>query len=300
MNRIPENYTDFLYWVKETTEAFWSKDPEDASVDFKCEPWLYGAKWIGLDETKIGAIEEKYSIKFMPEHREFLKIMHTIDRKEEIAYTETFEEDAVVLTEKRPFFYNWLEDEVAIRERLVWPYQTMLDDVLGQSQVWLQSWGPKGRPDEDKHRIFSDWFDKIPQLIPVTGHRFLVSDPELSDRPVLSVWGSDTIVYGWNFRHYLLNELAEHLDLFELVYDTEDQCYYTEEIKELQDIKKYEFASSAQKDIPFLKEMILFWSSGWSSFGLEFPRESSSGVHSIIKTYVPDDEVNDQKRFNSF
>lgn len=78
MTQIPENLIDFLYWVKERTERFWSLDPKTTSNDFVCEDWIYGAKWIGLSEPEIDAIEAKYSIKFTAEHRAFLKILHTI------------------------------------------------------------------------------------------------------------------------------------------------------------------------------------------------------------------------------
>lgn len=262
--QIPENITEFLYWLKERTESLWAQDAEN-------EKWLHGAKWIGLTENEIDGIEKKYSITFNQEHREFLKILHTIDRKEEREYTETFDENAPVLIEKRPFFYNWLEDDIEIKERLEWPYSTILKDVLRPGGIWLTSWGPRPQTDEDKTTIFSLWFNNTPRLIPVTSHRFAVSDPSLKDKPVLSVWGSDIIVYGWNFRHYLLHELEAHLGLSELVYDEEDECFYSETGKVLKEIYQKEYALSREKDIPYWKEMIMRYSSGWSSFGLEYP-----------------------------
>ncbi|HWK06842.1 MAG TPA: hypothetical protein VNS58_24580 [Puia sp.] len=53
----------------------------------------------------------------MPEHRDFLKILHTIDRKEEVERSPYPEGDKPTI-EKTPFFYNWLEDEAEIRSRL--------------------------------------------------------------------------------------------------------------------------------------------------------------------------------------
>jgi len=35
--KIPEDYTEFLYWIKERTEMFWSKNPETSEDDFVCE-----------------------------------------------------------------------------------------------------------------------------------------------------------------------------------------------------------------------------------------------------------------------
>jgi hypothetical protein len=296
MLQIPEDYIEFLYWVKERTESFWSKDPGQSTDDFTCEEWIYGAKWIPLKDEEIDAVEEKFGVKFMPEHRAFLKILHTIDRKEEVEHSPFNEGDKPTI-EKIPYFYNWLEDEAEIRSRLDWPYDTILTDVLGANGTWLQSWGKRPASDEERTLIFTEWLNKAPKLLPLTSHRFLVSNPELTDRPVLSVYGSDIIVYGWDLRLYLLNELHSDLNLLEAVYDEEDQCYYSEFCKELQTILAASFAAASQKDIPYWKEMILIWSSGWSSFGLKSPRDNGETVLPIVKTYIPEGGEDNQKRF---
>jgi len=72
---------------------------------------------VPLKEEEIDAVEEKYGVRFMPEHRDFLKILHTIDRKEEVERSPYPEGDKPTI-EKTPFFYNWLEDEAEIRSRL--------------------------------------------------------------------------------------------------------------------------------------------------------------------------------------
>ena len=299
--KIPKDYTEFLYWVKERTETFWSINPETSENDFVCEKWVYGAKWIGLSDSEIDSIENKYEIKFSYEHREFLKILHSIDRKEIIEYTETFDEDAEIKLDYRPFFFNWLKDNDEIRDRLNWPYRTIFEDVVGANKVWLKSWG-KIRPnsDEEKESLFSKWFNQAPKVIPITGHRFVVND--VTDAPVLSIYGSDIIVYGWSIRHYLLNELKEHLNLLELVYDDEDDEWYSEPIKEFQEINKFEYKKAKDKAIPVWEEMILYWSSGWSSYGKEYPNPSNETIRPILKTFVPEDEEdeNSQKTFNPF
>ena len=299
---IPEDYTEFLHWVKERTEKFWSKNPETSEDDFVCEKWVYGAKWIGLSDSEIDSIENKYKIKFSPEHKEFLKILHSIDRKEIIEYTETFEEDAQTKTDFLPFFYNWLNDNDEIQDRLNWPHRTIFEDVVGANKVWLESWG-KTRPksDVEKESVFSKWFNRAPKVIPITGHRFVVND--VMDSPVLSIYGSDIVVYGWNMRHYLLNELAEHLGLFELIYDKEDDEWYSEPIPEFQEINTIEYGRAKDKVIPVWEEMILYWSSGWSSYGKEFPNPDNETIMPIVKTFIPEDEEEEgssQKTFNPF
>jgi hypothetical protein len=111
------------------------------------------------------------------------------------------------------------------------------------------------------------------------------------------VYASDIIVYGWDLRIYLLNELRSHLNLLEIVYDEEDQCNYFEFRSELKNILASSFAGASQKDIPYWKEMILIWSSGWSSFGLKSPFDNGETVQPIMKTYVPENSESAQKKF---
>jgi len=294
---IPEDYTEFLYWVKERTETFWSKSKSFSNTEgYPCPQWVEGAKWIGMTDEQIDATEAKYDIKFMPEHRAFLRILHTIDRKKVSEY----EEEGEKQTYQTSFFYNWLKDEDEIVSRLNWPYRTVFEDVSPPQGVWLKSWGTRPSSVEEKERIFADWYAKAPKLLPLTSHRFLVSRADLADRPVLSVYGSDTIVYGWDLRLYLLNEITDHLDLYVPVFDEEDQCYYAEYRDELTEVFDLAQQKLPGKDIPYWKELMLYWSSGWSSFGLKHPGDNGETVQPIMPTYVPDDQEPAQKRFRGF
>lgn len=298
--KIPEDYIEFLYWVKEQTEAYWN--------GLDCEEWIYGAKWLGLEESAIDDIEQEFGVKFTWHHKQFLKILHTIDRKEVRIVdadgwtVETLDETSI--RKEYPFFYNWKTDKATIQKYLKWPYETILADVLGTNGVWLKSWGST-RPSSNaaKEKVFAQWFEKAPPLIPITSHRFVVSQDLTTDNPVLSVYGSDTIVYGWNMKHYLLQELgALCLGLAKEVYDEEyDETYY-EPNDEFEAINHEAFAAAKDKDIPVLKEMMLYWSSGWSSFGLEYPYEKKGGAQPIVKTYVLEEETNEDipKRFTPF
>ncbi len=201
------------------------------------------------------------------------------------------------------FFTIGKEDKEEIKKAFNWPYKTIYKDIIGANKVWLKSWGNvRPKSDSDKEKIFSEWFQKAPKLIPITSHRSVVSDLTSEEKPVLSIWGSDIIVYGWNMRHYLLNELKEHLNLFELVYDKEDDEWYSEPIKELQEINILEYEKSKEKVIPVWEEMILYWSSGWGSYGKEYPNPNNETIRPIVKTFVPEDEKEEenQKTFNSF
>ncbi len=204
---IPTNTETFFKWVKKRSEHFWSEEYQNSisSKDekYKCEKWIIGAKWTGLTESQIEEVEKKYQVTFTDEHKAFLQILHSIDRKEVNEYSE-----------ESPFFYNWLRDEDEIRYRMNWAFEQILFDVLNpRCNFWLKSWGEKPEPKQEKEIIFKEQFAKSPSLLPITSHRFIVNGHQNKQNPILSIWGSDTIIYGQNFRHYLLNEIPEHLNL---------------------------------------------------------------------------------------
>lgn len=265
MKIIPENFIEFLYWIKNETESLWGQDPEA----FHFEKWLHGAKWIGMTNNQIDEVEEKYIIKFTPEHREFLKILHTLDRKEKYEYLD----DEELIIEENSFFYNWLEDDEEIKRKLTWPFEEVSRDIFRETNhpFWLDSWGKRLESKEEKRKLFTDVFQKSPQLIPIKSHRFVVSDITLKHRPILSIWGTDTIVYGWTLRTYLINELKYYLDIWKDVYDEEDQQYYSDLNDEAQKIHNNDYKYHPSKTIPFWQEIILDYNKSWSSFGLQNP-----------------------------
>lgn len=276
---IPSNLTDFLYWIKERTEKLWSVDDEN------CPKGFYGAKWQGLSEEQIDQVERKYEVSFTPEHREFLKILHAIDKKEIVEY----EDEGEMIAEECTFFYNWLENEAEIISHIRFIYKSMWNDVNSVNHVWLKSWGLKPKSLERKKEIFDEWFSKLPQLLPVRNSSCVVNSKNLKWNPVVSVSGSDVIIVGWDFRTSLLYELREHLDIYINVFDEEDQMFYPELIDEVQKIFNENYKYDEAKDIPYLKEMILYWSSGWSGFGLNYYPDNAR-IHPIVKTYIAEEE----------
>lgn len=277
---IPKDLTEFLYWVRERTEKIWSVDDEN------CPKGFYGAKWQPLSEEQIVQIEQKYAVSFTPEHREFLKILHATDKKEIVEY----EDEGELVTEECIFFYNWLEHEKEIREVMKEPYEWMFSDIESVNKVWLRSWGIKPKSLEKRREIFNRWFSHVPALLPLAGTRFIVSNNHLRWRPVLSVRGSDIVIMGWDFRAYLLEEIRDHLDIYVSVFDEEYQMFYPEFIGEVQNIFDENFEYDETKDIPYLKEMILYWSSGWRGFGLNYYPENLKEARPIVKTYIAEEE----------
>lgn len=266
MKTIPENFTEFLYWIKQQTETFWAQTTNQ-------EEWNFKAKWIGLTDEQINETEKKFCFKFTAEHREFLRVLHTLDRKEKTEYTESFDNNAEILVEEKSFFYNWLEDHEELIYRLKYPFNCISESVTKQA-MWLKSWGEK--PDNKNERVenFIEIYKKSPQLLPIHSHRFLVSDCSLKYNPVLSIWGTDTIIYGWTLRTYLINELKYFLDIWEEIYDEEDQRYYTDLNDEARKIYNDDYKYDKSKVIPIWQEIILDHNKFWSCFGLENPPNS--------------------------
>lgn len=248
---IPDDYTEFLYWLKEGTEEKWRESAKEREESH----WTDGARWIGMTDEEIDSVEKKYDVRFVPEHRQFLKILHAVDRKE----ISEHEDDGIVNKSESPFYYNWHTDDKEVREMLDWPYREILRDVLAPKGVWPESWGEKPESAEEKIWIFDEWFRKTPKLLPLTSHRFLVSDETLVDRPVLSVWGADTIVYAWSLKHFLLNEFSGELGLMDYLDDDEGNIRTMEYGDELGELNEREYERSKNKEVPFYKELISYW-----------------------------------------
>ena len=261
---FPEDITSFLAWVKTTTELQWSKDPADS--------YFYNAKWLPLSEQEIDELERKYAIKFGHEHRSFLKIMHTIDKKNPV-YTEWDDteggENPAETMGHPSYFYNWHEDTKWIEYRLTWPYETILQDIRGLNKTWLKSWGPRPDNVEEKIRAFSEWYSKAPKLLPITAHTFLMDHNFSGLKPVVSVWGTDTVIIAWNLRHYLMRKFSRELGLETLVYDEEDKCYYGEMVRGIPELDALETIRTIDADIPYWKDVITSITPIWPGFRVD-------------------------------
>ncbi len=177
---VPENYIDFLHWFKSETELTWQNLKQ--SDDEQNDNWIIGAIWVGLKESEIVDIEKKYDLTFTWEHKEFLKVLHAIDKKRPIEY---YNERNEIVAKQGPYLYNWLTDERAINHYLNWPYREILRDIKGG--VWYDMWGKRPNSEKNVEKTFAEWFNKAPKLVPIHSHRFVVNIPNKENSPVLSV-----------------------------------------------------------------------------------------------------------------
>lgn len=105
-------------------------------------------------------------------------------------------------------YYSFPSDLEIVKDRIKWIYDEFLVD------------------EEEVMR------EKIPHIIPIVGHRFLVAD-NCSENPVLSMYGRDTIVYAPNLQKFLLADIFENgsmvtTDLkYEIKLWLDDDPFYT-------------------------------------------------------------------------
>ncbi|GAB2027371.1 hypothetical protein [Lactovum odontotermitis] len=136
----------------------------------------------GLSDVEIEQLEKLYCITFPPELKELYKEVLPISKG----------------------FYNW-------REALENKNMKKFKDILGapieeiRNNIdeidWNDSWGEKPENEKDKEKLILEKLMAAPELIPVFGHRYMVSTSK-SSYPVLSISGWDIIYYGNNLETY--------------------------------------------------------------------------------------------------
>ncbi|SED17922.1 hypothetical protein SAMN04489761_4530 [Tenacibaculum sp. MAR_2009_124] len=249
---IPEDYSEFLFWVKERTESFWRGSQKGNSSHIVCDDWLKDAKWIGMTDEEIQNAEITHNIKFTDHHKLFLKILHTVNKKQIVV---KYDSEGNEIETEKSLFYNWNTDHDRIDEYLKWPHDILLKSVL-DGNIWLNSWGGEPKTNKEKKDVFLKWFVELPKLIPLNSHRFLISEPVTSDNLILSVQGINTIIYGRNMRHYLLSELEGSLGLLKYVYDDDEEVWHEEPTDQLLQIHKKEFNLLKSKEILGWREFL--------------------------------------------
>jgi hypothetical protein len=222
---IPKDFDEaFLSWFRERTEATWaiypSRTPEEWLEDCAaagvggCD-WRCDTHWLGgLSDQQIARIEWQWKVRFPPDYRLFLRVLHSVDRPRLCARWTPYvkRQESRLESYDGPSFFNWLSDSEALRGRFAWLHEGLEFDIE-HGVEWRPSWGPKPTTlDEQKVRV-RELVAEAPRLIPVFGHRYLLADPCEAGNPVFSIYQSDIIVYGPDLRTYLLSEFADLLGL---------------------------------------------------------------------------------------
>lgn len=117
-----------------------------------------------------------------------------------------YEGSGLVPTSGRKF-PDWTGRSEPIESALAWPVEGLISSI-DHDESWLDSWGPRPRGRKQRGRLVRELVAAGPQLVPVFGHRYLAGPGDRVGNPVLSIYGSDVIVYAPGLRAYLPSELG--------------------------------------------------------------------------------------------
>lgn len=200
ISSAPTDFSAFLGWLREKTEKAWSELPPGEH-----DGWQKDTKWAGgLTDEHLRAAEDFFGHPFPDDYRLFLKTLHTTTLQPRRA------REGQLLPS--PGFYDWINDREALRRAFAAPVEGLLFDVE-HNGLWLAEWGARPEAAKDRQALVRREAGNSSPLIPVFGHRYLVATPKEAGNPVLSISGSDIVVYGDDLRSYLQRELAALLNV---------------------------------------------------------------------------------------
>lgn len=127
--------------------------------------------------------------------------------------------------------YEWNREDRRVRERLDWPFMTLLAEI--DDGAWWPDWGERPARREEQAEVVRAALAKAPRLIPLLNHRFLPETPCKAGNPVFSMYGFDTIYYGANLDEYFSNEFGgkhvlgrvRHIPFWSDVVENGDSAY---------------------------------------------------------------------------
>jgi hypothetical protein len=139
----------------------------------------------GISRKEIDQLEILFGFKFPWEYREMLLTFSNLDTP---TISINPEDKSDIQYNQENFFYNYPEDY----EKSRWIINEIAENKFEAESVLTEA-----------------GFDvsKIVGFIPTYHHRVLVVFEDKYLSPVISVWGSDIIMFGNNIREYLKNEL---------------------------------------------------------------------------------------------
>jgi hypothetical protein len=87
MRSKPQHFDEaFLRWFRERTEEAWRKYQTTTFEEFVAsqvggQDWQRGTRWLGrLSEQEIVTVEQHYQMRFPPDYRLFLQMLHSVDQ----------------------------------------------------------------------------------------------------------------------------------------------------------------------------------------------------------------------------
>lgn len=170
------SFTEVYQRIKQRSEAFWAtKELDPFAYGFQIQQ---GTKWkAGLNDEDIIDFEEALGFKFPVVYREYLKVMNGTDTDTINIYGSSGHAFTYNIG-----FYSYPDDLEAIKTKINW-----ILDSFGITKADMI-------------------INHIPNIIPIVAHRFLVAD-HCDAHPILSMFGSDVILYDNSLPSFLENNL---------------------------------------------------------------------------------------------
>lgn len=140
----------------------------------------------GLSDAEVERAERRYDFVFPTDLRRLLQY-------------------ALPVSSGFPDWRNF--EDAALAERFGWAADGICFDIA-RSGFWLNEWGAKPGDADAACRLARGEIAKAPVLIPIYSHRFMPSEPETEGNPVLSVYQTDIIYYGYDLASYFAAEFG--------------------------------------------------------------------------------------------
>ncbi|MGW5059934.1 hypothetical protein ACWEQ2_21930 [Streptomyces sp. NPDC004096] len=141
----------------------------------------------GMNGRELDRVEERWEFRFAPEHRALLG------------------EGLPVGSRSWP---DWRDgDPEDLAGRLAWPVEGVLFDVE-RNGFWHPDWDPRPAGAQDALDLARAYLGKVPVMVPIHSHRYLLGDPDRTGTPVLSMYQTDIIYYGTDLVDYFHHEFG--------------------------------------------------------------------------------------------
>ncbi|WP_086685210.1 hypothetical protein [Streptomyces pseudogriseolus] len=141
----------------------------------------------GMSERELDHVEERWGFRFAPEHRTLLSAgLPTGSRR----------------------WPDWRDgDPEDLAERLARPVDGVLFDVQ-HNAFWHPHWDPRPADTQDALDMAHTYLARVPVMVPIYSHRYLLADPDRTGTPVLSMHQTDIIHYGTDLVDYFHHEFG--------------------------------------------------------------------------------------------
>lgn len=141
----------------------------------------------GLTKSELAAAEDRVSCAFPPDLAALLQT-------------------ALPMGSRYP---NWREpDGDSLQGFIEAPIDRIVFDIHN-TNFWHPDWPVRPGDDEEAEAVARSAFAKVPPVIPLFSHRYLVSLPVRAGNPVLSIYQTDVIVYGTDLANWADHEFRD-------------------------------------------------------------------------------------------